>query len=129
MAPPITRHKVRDLDVRMMRAGAGAPLLFLHSAGGLPVWTPFFDKLAAQYDVNIPEHPGFGDTGHVRVGDGDCRDRVTGDIRERLKIAGIFFSGHAMSPFNGRAGKDVMELVEQQRFPNIVKFVGWIRVG
>ena len=62
MAPPINRHKVRDLDVRMMRAGAGAPLLFLHSAGGMPVWTPFFDKLAAHYEVIIPEHPGFGDT-------------------------------------------------------------------
>jgi pimeloyl-ACP methyl ester carboxylesterase len=62
MAPPITRHKVRDIDVRMMREGSGAPLLFLHSAGGFPIWTPFFDKLAAKYDVIIPEHPGFGDT-------------------------------------------------------------------
>jgi pimeloyl-ACP methyl ester carboxylesterase len=62
MAPPIQRHKVRDIETRLMRAGFGAPLLFLHSAGGFPVWTPFFDKLAARYDVIIPEHPGFGDT-------------------------------------------------------------------
>ena len=71
-------------------------------------------------DIGELADPGFGDTGHVRVGDGDCRDRVTGDIRERLKIAGIFFSGHAMSPFNGRAGKDVMELVEQQCLPDAI---------
>ena len=31
MAPPIQRHKVRDIETRMMRAGSGAPLLFLES--------------------------------------------------------------------------------------------------
>jgi len=44
----------------MLRAGAGEPLLFLHGAGGWPGRLPLFEKLAAHYDVLVPEHPGFG---------------------------------------------------------------------
>ena len=62
MPPPITRHKTRDVNVRMMRAGSGAPMLFLHGAGGLPPWGAFAEKLASKYDLIAPEHPGFGDS-------------------------------------------------------------------
>jgi pimeloyl-ACP methyl ester carboxylesterase len=54
------QHKVGDISVRLLRAGAGEPLLFLHGAGGWPGRIPLFDKLAAHYDVRAPEHPGFG---------------------------------------------------------------------
>ena len=30
-----TKHKVRDVTVRMLRGGSGPPLLFLHGANGL----------------------------------------------------------------------------------------------
>jgi pimeloyl-ACP methyl ester carboxylesterase len=53
-------HRVRDISVRLFRAGQGEPLLYLHGAGGFPGWIPFFDDLAAYYDVWVPEHPGFG---------------------------------------------------------------------
>jgi pimeloyl-ACP methyl ester carboxylesterase len=55
-----TKHKVRDVNVRMLRGGSGPPLLFLHGANGLPVWLPVFDLLAKRFEVFIPEHPGFG---------------------------------------------------------------------
>ena len=55
-----TKHKVRDVNVRMLRGGSGPPLLFLHGANGLPVWLPVFDLLAKQFEVFVPEHPGFG---------------------------------------------------------------------
>jgi pimeloyl-ACP methyl ester carboxylesterase len=55
-----TRHKVRDVSVRMMRRGSGPPLVFLHGANGLPVWLPMFDLLAKEFEVIVPEHPGFG---------------------------------------------------------------------
>jgi pimeloyl-ACP methyl ester carboxylesterase len=52
--------RVRDVRVRLHRAGQGAPVLFLHGAGGVPQWLPFFDLLAERYEVLVPEHPGFG---------------------------------------------------------------------
>ena len=52
--------KVRDVGVRLRRAGRGATVLFLHGAGGVPQWLPFFDLLAERYEVLVPEHPGFG---------------------------------------------------------------------
>ena len=55
-----TKHKVRDVTVRMLRGGSGPPLLFLHGANGLPVWGPMFDELAKPFEVLVPEHPGFG---------------------------------------------------------------------
>ena len=54
------QHRFRDLGIRSQRAGSGQPVLFLHGAAGLPLWTPFFEALSKQYDVRVPEHPGFG---------------------------------------------------------------------
>ena len=50
----------RGVGVRVQRAGAGAPLLFLHGAGGWPAWLPFFDRLSQRYALTVPEHPCFG---------------------------------------------------------------------
>ena len=55
-----SKHKVRDISVRMLRAGSGAPVVFLHGANGLPPWLPFFEMLSAKCDLRIPEHPGYG---------------------------------------------------------------------
>jgi pimeloyl-ACP methyl ester carboxylesterase len=44
----------------LFAAGTGAPLLFLHGAGGIEQWLPFFDVLAGRHTVMVPEHPGFG---------------------------------------------------------------------
>lgn len=40
--------------------GRGAPLLFLHGAGGPMVGAPFLDELAKYFTVYAPAHPGFG---------------------------------------------------------------------
>ena len=52
--------KVRDVAVKLQRAGRGPTVLFLHGAGGVPQWLPFFDMLGEKYEVLVPEHPGFG---------------------------------------------------------------------
>jgi pimeloyl-ACP methyl ester carboxylesterase len=44
---------------RVLTAGRGDPLLYLHGAGGL-FWDPFLDGLSAGHRVIAPEHPGFG---------------------------------------------------------------------
>lgn len=54
---PIT---IRDCRIRLMRGGAGPPLLFLHGGGGAGVWLPCMARLAKKFDVIAPEHPGFG---------------------------------------------------------------------
>ena len=52
--------KIGDIGVSLRRAGKGPPLLFLHGADGYSQWLPFFDALAEQYELLVPEHPGFG---------------------------------------------------------------------
>jgi pimeloyl-ACP methyl ester carboxylesterase len=51
---PVWQNKV---DTHVKIAGSGPPVVFLHGAGGL-TWDPFLDRLAAQYTVYAPEHPG-----------------------------------------------------------------------
>jgi pimeloyl-ACP methyl ester carboxylesterase len=45
--------------LHLMRAGRGRPLLVLHHETGTLDRLPFYDALAAKYDVLIPHHPGF----------------------------------------------------------------------
>ncbi len=47
-------------NVFLRRGGAGAPLLFLHGAGGVADWLPFLDKLSDDFDVIVLDHPTFG---------------------------------------------------------------------
>src|SRR5262245_33558198 len=53
-------ESIGGCKVSVLRGGAGAPLLFLHGARGAGTWLPFFNTLAEQYEVLVPEHPGFG---------------------------------------------------------------------
>jgi len=45
--------------VHVSRAGQGRPLLVLHHETGTLDRLPFYDALAAQYDVLVPHHPGY----------------------------------------------------------------------
>lgn len=47
-------------NIHLRRAGKGPPLLFLHGAGGVNVWFPFYEKLAESFELIVPDHPGFG---------------------------------------------------------------------
>ena len=53
---------VNGYEMRMLRGGEGAPLLYLHGAGGAPVVMEFMELLAERFEVIVPEHPGFGDS-------------------------------------------------------------------
>jgi pimeloyl-ACP methyl ester carboxylesterase len=52
----------RGARVRVLESGKGAPLVFLHGAGGLFAENPFLDELAARYRVYAPELPGYGES-------------------------------------------------------------------
>ena len=51
---------IKGCNIRLMRGGAGRPLLILHGASGAGTWLPFMASLADKFDVIVPEHPGFG---------------------------------------------------------------------
>src|ERR671935_2560252 len=46
-----------EVHPRILVAGQGPPLVFLHGALGL-VWDQFLDTLAEHHTVYAPEHPG-----------------------------------------------------------------------
>jgi len=52
--------QVDGCKTHLRRGGSGAPLLYLHGASGAPAILPFMEKLAARFEVLLPEHPGFG---------------------------------------------------------------------
>jgi pimeloyl-ACP methyl ester carboxylesterase len=60
--PKISTLTLRGCSIRLMRGGAGPPLLFLHGASGAGAWLPVMQALAQDFDVIVPEHPGFGDS-------------------------------------------------------------------
>ena len=60
MPVQVKELKVQDVAIKLHRAGSGPTVLFLHGAGGVPQWLPFFDTLAERYELLVPEHPGFG---------------------------------------------------------------------
>lgn len=49
-----------EYPVRVLEAGEGEPLLFLHTALGSGLWTDGIAALAEHYHVLLPDHPGFG---------------------------------------------------------------------
>ena len=46
--------------IEVLEAGEGAPLLFLHGAGGIVAWEGVLPLLSSKYHVYAPLAPGFG---------------------------------------------------------------------
>jgi pimeloyl-ACP methyl ester carboxylesterase len=51
----------RGIKVRVLEAGEGAPLVWMHGAGGLLPQEPLLERLSASYHVYAPEWPGYGE--------------------------------------------------------------------
>jgi len=49
-----------DVKLALRRGGRGRPVLVLHHDIGTPEQLPFYDALADQFDVIVPNHPGYG---------------------------------------------------------------------
>jgi pimeloyl-ACP methyl ester carboxylesterase len=50
---------VAGTRIRVLAAGSGPPLLYLHDLGDLGEWAPLLSGLAEHYAVCRPDHPGF----------------------------------------------------------------------
>jgi pimeloyl-ACP methyl ester carboxylesterase len=61
--PSETFVEVREgrFKIRVLEAGTGSPVLYVHGAGGL-FWDPLLDALSADHRVIAPEHPGAGES-------------------------------------------------------------------
>ena len=62
-------------SVQLRRGGAGAPLVYLHSAAGEGDGLALLDELAAHHDVIAPMFPGFGESEGIEQID-DMEDAV-----------------------------------------------------
>jgi pimeloyl-ACP methyl ester carboxylesterase len=60
MAAARRELSVRGTPVHLLSEGSGAPLLFLHGAGGAGRWLEFQERLAKSFTVLMPSHPGHG---------------------------------------------------------------------
>jgi len=84
-------------EARVRTDGSGAPLLFLHGAGGLRSWDPFLQALARQYTVYAPAHPGFEtSTGLDHID--DMLDMVIyyNDLLDALGLDSVHVVGHSL---------------------------------
>jgi pimeloyl-ACP methyl ester carboxylesterase len=65
VTPEHTEHtlEVAGSPLNLLKGGSGEALLVLHGAGGNPGWLPYHQKLATQFTVYAPSHPGYGQSG------------------------------------------------------------------
>ncbi len=91
--------QVRDVRVRLLQGGEGAPLLYLHGAGRTGIWLPVLEELAKGFKVYAPDHPGFGQSDRPDWLEGmddlvyhylDFLDLMG---LEKVAVAGISFGG------------------------------------
>src|SRR5947209_19662233 len=54
------RLQIGEVSLELLTAGEGPPLLFLHGGAYFAQHREFFDRLARQWRVVVPRHPGFG---------------------------------------------------------------------
>src|SRR5436190_17651817 len=85
------------VPVRYYEGGKGAPLVFLHGAGGILPSDPFLAKLAEKYHVYAPLLPGYGDSQEC----GELRDMLdftlhTWDVVDALGLKDPLIVGHSM---------------------------------
>jgi pimeloyl-ACP methyl ester carboxylesterase len=87
---------VRGCRIRLMRGGAGDPLVYLHGASGAS-WLPFLQMLTQKYDVIAPEHPGFGESDTP-----DWLDNIHDlaffylDVLRELNLANVHLVGNSL---------------------------------
>lgn len=87
---------VRGCRIRLMRSGAGDPLIYLHGASGAS-WLPFLETLSKHFDVIAPEHPGFGQSDTP-----DWLDNIHDlayfylDLFAELKLSGAHLVGNSL---------------------------------
>lgn len=58
--PEVSRVKLYGTEIELIRGGAGKPLVIFHGPWGNPGWLAYLDRLASEFEIYLPTHPGFG---------------------------------------------------------------------
>jgi pimeloyl-ACP methyl ester carboxylesterase len=58
--PEVSRVKLYGTEIELIKGGAGQPLVIFHGPWGNPGWLNWLDRLATDFDIFLPTHPGFG---------------------------------------------------------------------
>jgi pimeloyl-ACP methyl ester carboxylesterase len=101
----------------LARGGSGRPVLVLHHDIGTPDRLPFYDALAATYDVLVPHHPGYGRSERPEwmrsVRDIAVVYRgLLGDLGlEKAALIGLGFGGWIAAEMASMAPRDLSALV------------------
>ena len=56
----LQNRSVAGVNVELLQAGAGRPLLFLHAGDGMDWGSPLVAQLSSRFQFVAPSHPGFG---------------------------------------------------------------------
>jgi len=87
----------RGIKSRVLEAGQGAPVVFLHGAGGLLRDEPLLERLAQRYHVFAPEWPGYGvDGGEEKLEDMLDFALHGWDLVDALDVERPILVGHSM---------------------------------
>ena len=89
--------KTTRVPVRYYEGGQGAPLVFLHGAGGLDLDLDFLNQLAERFHVYAPLVPGYGDSEECA----ELRDMLdftlhTWDVVDLLGVKNPVLVGYSM---------------------------------
>jgi pimeloyl-ACP methyl ester carboxylesterase len=77
---------VHGRDIHLLHGGTGQPLLFFHDSWTY-CWLPIHDRLATQYHVVVPIHPGFaGSSGFEEL---DCMEDLVFHYLDLLEVLGL----------------------------------------
>jgi pimeloyl-ACP methyl ester carboxylesterase len=91
-----TTIDVAGTKLRILEAGEGPPVLFLHGAAGAS-WSPLLDQLGSRCRVIAPEHPGFGRSQipEWMMSVGDVAFFYL-DVLAALDLKGVHLVGHCL---------------------------------
>ena len=85
-----------QFNVQLVEGGSGDPLLYLHGAGGFTGWDACLDRLAAEFHVIAPAHPGVAQSDGLEHLD-DLWDLVLfyEELLDALGLDRTFVVGHS----------------------------------
>ena len=121
---------VRGTPVEMLQAGAGPQLLFLHGAGGAGRWLEFQERLAKNFTVLFPSHPGHGGSPaaewieHISDLAFHYLDLLDDLALDRVHLVGASFGGWIAAEIATMASHRLASLVLID--PVGIKVDGWI---